>query len=139
MAKQKLTIDLKSLFPGETVKIGDQSVYIQPLGLKQLAVISTKLKGILSIFSESGITLENYNEPQNLMMMAAILLNQFPEVLEEASNIEIESLEALPLELIIEILNAVIDVNLKSKEGLEGNFKSLMGKFDLLQAKTQEK
>lgn len=127
--RQKLIIDLETLFPGETISIGENAVYIEPLNIKQLAVIAAKLNGLFKILNDDGITTENYNSPENLLKIASILLEQFPTVLEEASNIEIESLEQLPLEMVIEILNTVISVNLKSKEKLEGNFKSLTRNF----------
>ena len=43
--RQRLNLDLESLFPGDTITIGYQTVDIKPLGIKQLAVISRKLKG----------------------------------------------------------------------------------------------
>lgn len=134
--RQKLEVDLESLFPGETIEIGNQPIYIEPLGIKQLAVISSKLKAFFKILAEDKVTLENYNEPGNLFKIAVVLIEQFPSVLEEASNIELESLERLPIETVIEILNKVIEVNLKSKDKLEGNFKSLTEKFSLLQTET---
>lgn len=130
--KQKLSIDLKSLFPGDTINIGDQTFFIEPLNIKQLATITTQLKGMVGLLVEQGVTIENYGTPDNILKISTILLTQFPDVLEEATNIEKESLYRLPIELIIEILNKVIDVNLKSKGDLEKNFNSLTEKLDFL-------
>ena len=133
MAKERtrLTLDLEALFPGDTLKIGEQTVDIRPMGIKQLAIIARKLKGFGAILSEEGVTWDNYSEPENLLKLATILLEQFPEVLEEGSNIATEDLEELPIDIIVEILDKVLDVNLKSKEKLEGNFKSLAEKFKM--------
>ncbi len=133
MAKERtrLNLDLEALFPGDTLKIGDQSIDIRPLGILQLAVIARKLKGFGKILAEEGVDWENYNQPENLLKLAVILLEQFPEVLEEGSNIALDDLQQLPIDVVVEILDKVIEVNMKSKEKLEGNFKSLAEKFNL--------
>ena len=134
--RQRLNLDLESLFPGDTITIGNQTVDIKPLGIKQLAVISRKLKGFGSVLADDGVDWENYNQPNNLIKLATVLLDQFPEVLEEASNIAAEDLQQLPLEIVVELLDKVLEVNMKSKEKLEGNFKSLAGKFEMIQQPT---
>lgn len=131
--RQRLNLDLDSLFPGDTLSIGDQTIDIRPLGIKQLAIIARKLKGFGKILGEEEVTWDNYNQPENLIKLASVLLDQFPEVLEEGSNVAIEDLQVLPLEIVVEILDKVLEVNMRSKESLEGNFKSLAGKFNLIQ------
>ena len=137
MAKERtrLSLDLEALFPGDTLTIGDQSIDIRPLGILQLSIIARKLKGFGAVLAEEGVTWDNYNQPDNLLKLAVILLEQFPEVLEEASNIALEDLQVLPIDIIVEILDKVIDVNMKSKEKLEGNFKSLAQKFNMTKEK----
>lgn len=129
--RQRLNLDLESLFPGDTLTIGNQTIDIRPLGIAQLATIARKLKGFGKVLSEEGVTWDNYNKPENLLKLAVILLEQFPEVLEEGSNIALEDLQALPLEIVVEILDKVLEVNMKSKEKLEGNFRSLAGKLNM--------
>jgi len=136
--RQRLNLDLESLFPGDTIEIGGQTIYIRPLGLLQLSIIARKLKGFGSILSEEGVTWENYNQPENLLKLTTVLLEHFPEVLEEASNIALEDLGQLPLDIVMEILDKVLEVNLKSKEKLEGNFKSLAGRFNLVETPKQK-
>jgi hypothetical protein len=131
MARQKLNLDLEALFPGDTLKIGGTVINIRPLGVLQLSLISKKLKGFLQILSEDGVTWENYNQTENIIKIASILLEQFPEILAEASNIDDEDLKELPLEVIVQVLDKVIEVNLKSKSTLEKNFKSLTEKLGI--------
>jgi len=133
MAKDRtrLNLDLESLFPGDTITIGKQTVDINPLGIKQLAIIARKLKGFGKVLADDGVSWENYNSPENLIKLAVILLDDFPEVLEEASNIALDDLQQLPIDVVVEILDKVIEVNMKSKEKLEGNFKSLAQRFNL--------
>ncbi len=140
--RQRLNIDIEALFPGDTLTIGDQTVDIRPLGIKQLAIIARKLKGFGKILADEDVTWDNYNQPENLIKLATLLLDQFPEVIEEGSNIAIEDLHQLPLEVVVEILDKVMEVNMKSKESLEGNFKSLAEKFGMMQkpkAKSQKR
>jgi len=129
--RTRLKLDLESLFPGDTIDICGNTVDIRPLSIQQLAVIARKLKGFGSILSEEGVTWDNYNQPENLLKLAVILLEHAPDVLEEGSNIAIEDLQVLPIEVVVEVLDKVIEVNMKSKEKLEKNFKSLATKFNL--------
>ncbi len=128
----------QSLFPGTVLKIGDTSVTIRPLSISQIATISTKTKAFLSALKEKGVTFENYSSGSNLIEVVVTLLKDFPDILAEASNIELEDLQSLPIEIIVEIVEAVIDINLKSKDTLEKNFKSLTEKFTGLTDSIQE-
>jgi hypothetical protein len=134
MARTRLNIDWDSLFPGDTLKIGDTSVVIRPLGMLALASIAKQLKGFGTIVAEDGVTWDNYGTPENIIKIAAILLDKFPSILAEASNIEEEDLSRLPIDQIVNILNVVLEVNLKSRGDLEKNLQSLAGKFQTAMA-----
>lgn len=127
--RQRITINLDKLFPGEPLTIGDSSVIIRPLYLEQIAILSKKITSIGEVLQKEGITWENYEDRASLFKVGSILLNHFPEVLEEVSNIAIEDLKQLPLTSIIEILQKVVEVNLQSKDDLLKNFKSLTEKL----------
>jgi hypothetical protein len=129
MERQKLSIDLDSLFPGSTITIGTEIIVIRPLSIEQLALLTKKVKGLGSLLTTEGITWENYNTYENLFKLAVIILDNVPDVLEEASNVDIDDLKRLPIEIIVQILDKIIEENMKSKEVLEKNFKSLTAKF----------
>ena len=129
MKKQKLSQDLEALFPGSALSIGNESIIIRPLNIEQLATLSKKASCIGSILVEKKITFENFNTPTNLFQLAVICLENIPDVLEEAANVEMDSLKKLPIEIIAQIIEKIISENLKSKEVLEKNFKSLIEKF----------
>ncbi len=133
----RLNLDLESLFPGDTIKIGEQIIDIRPLSIKQLAVIARKLKGFGAVLEEENVTWENYGNPENLLKLAVVLLDQFPEVLEEASNIAIDDLQSLPLDIVVQILDKVLEVNMNSKDKLSGNFKSLVSRLNLTPSKLE--
>ena len=129
MKKQKLNLDLEALFPGSALTIGNESVIIRPLNIEQLATLSKKASCIGSILVEKKITFENFNTPANLFQLAVISLENIPDVLEEAANVEMDTLKQLPIGIIAQIIEKIISENMKSKEVLEKNFKSLIEKF----------
>lgn len=134
--RQRLNIDLEALFPGDTITIGEQVVDIRPLGIAQLAIVARKLKGFGAVLAEEGVTWENYSTPESLLKLAVSLLENFPDVLEEATNIDQEDLLQLPVDCIVELLDKVIEVNMKSRDTLEENFSRLAGRFSLIQKPT---
>jgi len=139
MKKQKLNLDLEALFPGSALPIGNESIIIRPLNIEQLAILSKKASCIGSILVEKGITFENFNTPINLFQLAVISLENIPDVLAEAANVEMDTLKKLPIEIIVQIIEKIISENMKSKEVLEKNFKSLIEKFQTQPLPTQKK
>jgi hypothetical protein len=127
--RQKLSIDFESLFPGETMTIGNATILICPLNIRQIAIISKKIKSISSLFAKEGVTWENFTEKTSIFSIVTIILDTFPDILEEASNVDINDLQKLPLDKIIEIMSKIIEVNLKSKDDLTKNFKNLTEKL----------
>lgn len=127
--KQRLQLDLEELFPGDTLKIGNSTVIIQPLGTGQLAIVGKKIKTVIESLKDKGVTFDNYNEPENVLILADVIMEDAPDLLAEAANIDVEDLKLLPIPVTVQILDKVIEVNMKSKDSLMGNFKSLMGRF----------
>lgn len=127
--RQRLKLDLEELFPGDTIKIGGTTIVITPLATGQLAIVGKKVKTVIDSLKEDGVTFDNYNEPENVLKLATVIMEDAPDLLAEAANIELEDLQELPLPITVQILDKVIEVNMKSKDSLLGNFKSLMGRF----------
>jgi len=147
--KIRITTDLDNLIPGDPFTIGDQTIIIRPLGLLKTKQIVTKIRSLFESLLEKGITFSNtkviktippnpptevieppnFKEPANLVTIAETLVSQFPEVLEEVSGIDVDDLGELPLDIIVSLLDKCVEVNLKSKEGLMGNLRSLTGKL----------
>jgi hypothetical protein len=135
--RSRLKIDLDAILPGDEFKVGNSSVTIRPLSIFQYKLIIGKIKALIEVLQEKGITGENYKETKNIMTIAEIVMSEFPDLLEEVSNIAVEDLNQLPLEIIIALIDKCLDVNLKAKESLLGNFKSLIGKARLLGMEVQ--
>jgi len=152
MAKQerkRLSLNLDKLLPGEAFQIGDEQVIIRPLGLRQIREITSKLKSLWKSLTEQGVTFSttnkeikdeagnvnyigippNFKEPEKLLIIAEVLVTQFIDVLEEVSDIHRDDLSEFPIDIIVGLIDKCIDVNLKSKDSLLGNFVSLTGKL----------
>ncbi len=129
MSRQKLSLNLDTLFPGEVLQIGSSSILIRPLNIKQIAIILKQLNSVIETLSDNGITFDNFNEQGNIIRIAVVLMDEVPDVLSEASDIDLDDLLALPLDVIITILEKVISVNMKSKDDLVKNFLSLTKKL----------
>lgn len=127
--RTRIKTDVEALLPGEEFQIGSQSVTIRPLSLQQYSFILGKLRALASYCKEQGITEENFQETLVFIQLAEIILSKFPDILEEVSNIHIDDLQELPIEIIVSLIDKCLDVNLKAKESLMGNFKSLTGKM----------
>jgi len=127
--RQSLSLDLDALFPGEDISFGETTIVIRPLSIQQIAILSKKIKGFGSTLSALDVTWENYSTPGGIFKISSVILENFPDILEEAANVAIEDLQVLPIEAIVKIVEKIIAVNMKSKEELEKNFKSLTEKF----------
>jgi hypothetical protein len=130
--KQRLKIDVDALFPAETVEIGVTKVEIRPLGFRELTSLMRKLRSYGELFSKEEITWENFNQTENVVTIAYILMENAPHIIAEASNIEEEDILELPIEYVFDIVSTVVDVNMKSKEKLEKNWKSLAEKLGMV-------
>jgi hypothetical protein len=141
MAKERTRLnldDLDSLLPGDTITIGTQDVMIRPLGLFQYKNIVGKLKALMEDLKGQGVTLENFNTPENILILSETLINKFPEILEEASNIAIEDLNELSIDILVPLIDKCLEVNLKSKDSLMGNWQSLIGKINQIGPKKEK-
>lgn len=127
--RQRITVDLEELFPGEIFPIGTQNMVIPPLESGQIASIFKKVKSLINSLKDDGVTFQNYMEPDNMLKLATVVLDQSPELLEECSNIHVDDIKRLPIEKIVELMTVIIEVNIKAKESLLGNLASLAGIF----------
>lgn len=128
----RLKIDIDALLPGDELMIGNESITIRPLSIVQYKLIVGKIRSFLDYMKVKGITGDNYKETESLISIAEIVIEKFPDLLAEISNIDEEDLQELPIDIIVALIDKCLDVNLKSKDSLLGNFKSLIGKVSLL-------
>jgi hypothetical protein len=127
--RNRIKLNLETLFPGQKVEIAGNSITILPLNFEQLSSVSRDALAITKSLTDQGVTLKNFSEPGNILILAITLLREAPSILEEASNISIEDLNLLPPGEIVKLVSAIIDVNLQSKNDLMGNLNSLIKKL----------
>jgi len=120
--------DWDNLIPVKEVKIASQTICVKPLGFKKLRETIKKFNGIKSELIEQGITLDNYNETNNLLTLATVIFDKIPEVLANSTNIRLEDIENLPINIIVKIIEAILDSNIDSQKGLVKNLVTLANK-----------
>ena len=120
---------ISSLFSVSQVSIGDEEVTIRPLALIQWIELISKVNAMTDKFSEAGINWTNYQSNESLVKLVSIILSNFPEVLENATGIAQEDLVELPIEVLVDLLSAVIEINIKSKDVLLKNSQRLTEMF----------
>lgn len=128
----KLTADLDALLPGEDFTIGDQTIVIKPLSLSQVKTIIGRVNLFVAECASNGVSISNIEEPDKFVVAAEIVVTKFPDILEELSNIDSEDLQKLPIDIAVSLLDKCLSVNMKSKDSLMGNFKSLAVKMNQL-------
>ena len=130
--------DWENLLPAKEVPIGSKKIIIEPFGVKALKVAIQQVISIQGMFEAQGITRTNFNKAENLPKVAVILIDNIPDLLADASGIPVDEFSRLPLAPVVEILNAVIDVNLESQRGLEKNLPALVAKLTSLNVATKK-
>ena len=102
-------------------------VLLFPTPTERLARVVAQIKSVMGELKEAGLTFENYNEPENLITLAEVLMSRCPSVLSDASDIDLDDIRRLPPGEILVLLKGVIDINVKDRENLTKNFQSLTG------------
>ena len=129
--RTRLKIDLDAILPGDQFQIGSESVLIRPLSLVQYKVIIGQVKSLAAYLKEHGVDQKNWKETDNIIFIAETVIEKFPDLLAEVSGIHEDDLQELPLEIIVALIDKCMEVNMKAKDSLLGNFKSLIGKINV--------
>ena len=131
--KVNFDVDWDSLFPGEVFTVGTHKHNVVPLDLQGISLILRKIKTILPLIKSEGITIENFSKNENLIKLIPILMDHAPDIISEATGINIESLVKFKPQYLLELVTIAVKVNMDSKESLEKNFESLIEVFQSLQ------
>ena len=130
--------DWNILFPGKEIMIGTTPITIKPLSVDQFTTvlrrITTHQGRIVERFKKEKINLTNFDSPENKLKLVSMIMDIVPEALADAANIDVDDTKRLPFHKALEILEAVLDVNIESQEGLVKNLKSLAEKMTSLMA-----
>jgi len=120
--------DWKSLLPGKPFKLGHKAIDLYPLGAGTLAEITRSIWTIQEDIAEAGVNKENIGDPESILKITSIILEKAPDILEKATGIATADVKRLPLDLCVDLVTAVLDVNIESRESLEKNFITLAQK-----------
>jgi len=130
--------DWELLLPSKSVTLGGTVVDIKPLGLEEFVKAVTRITTIREDFAQAGVTLENFNTGEGLTKFATILIEKLPDVLSDATKLEVNDLKRLPLASAVCLLDAVLEANIESQDGLLKNFEALAGKVSRLMGSMSE-
>jgi len=108
--------DIESIVSEEVITIAGKTIKIKPLSFYEVMSFVKRLnKG------KANLTQENFWQ-----VIVDNLLDYLPELLASCCGITEKLLKKLPASFALELALAVIDVNVKSQEGLEKNLKKLL-------------
>lgn len=136
--KISFNVDWDSLFPGKEFTIGTFTHSIRPLNVETIAAITKRIKSIVPMLQAEEITLSNVNNPDKIIKLAQILIDNAPEIISDATMINIESIVKFPPQCLLELIATTVEVNLESKDTLEKNFKCLTETLNSLQNKKKD-
>lgn len=137
--KINFDVDWSALFPGKTFAVGNTSHNVKPLNIEGISKISEKIKSVLPLLEKEGITIDNIDGGDKIIKLIPILLNNAPDIISDATGIELTSLAKFPPAYMLELVTITIQVNLDSKEELEKNFESLTETLKALLSQGTEK
>ena len=124
--KRKLTDeDWDLLLPGEEVKLGATRIDLKPLGFQEFVRTVRRLGQVRDVLAKEGLTLENFNEPENLLKLVVVVMDEMPELLSDVLCIEKADLQRVPVTVMVEVARKVIEINVRSQEGLLKNLTAL--------------
>lgn len=113
------------------VALGNTTIEIAPVGLPGMSALIETINGVFAAMVEKGITVANIDEhPIDLFQ---ILAEKAPAFLEALTGVDRDDIARLPIAKGVELLRAVVEVNLVDPRALAENIKAVMtlvGKFD---------
>lgn len=117
--------DWEELLPSVAVTLGKTIVEIKPLGVEHLKSMVLKISTVYQAMVERGITLDSMDTTEGMAAIFDTVVDYSPKLLEEATGIDANDIIKLPFAKGVELLRAVLEVNLSSYQDLLKNFKAL--------------
>ena len=120
--------ELSSLIPSKSIEMYGHTVTVHPLTLSQISNIVSKLSLHKKTLEDLDVTVDKLSSDDNQETVSKLLLyliSKCPDILADLSGLSAEVFEKLPFDKSVEILTAVIELNLESKDTLLKNLSSL--------------
>jgi hypothetical protein len=80
---------ISNLFSKTVFTIGEESIVISPMSLRQWIDLIAKINNLSDKFTSAGVSWENYESKENIVKLVNIIVNDFPEVLIEEGYLPI--------------------------------------------------
>jgi hypothetical protein len=117
--------DWEALLPESDYTLGKTKLPLRPLGVTEVAKVAKVIQKSMALFAERKITMDNFGEPQNIVVLVDVIMEHAPDLVSDCSGLALEDVKALPVEWAVDLVRALIDLNIKSKESLEKNLRAL--------------
>jgi hypothetical protein len=117
------TSDIALITCGKVITIGTAQITIKPLSLKIIYEVSDMLIEFMKEMEDLGVTLDNFRP--HIPKVIKLLMGRFLPLYEAVTRIHRESLEAVPPNVHLELIEAVISVNCDSATGFAKNWAAL--------------
>lgn len=111
------------LFPNESLKIGNKTIEIKPLGIEELSLLLRDLKTAVTALDEAGINLRNYSD--RFIELAEIITHEAPAILVRLTGLSPKDVQRLPVTIAVKLLVACFRVNIDSQSELSKNLNTL--------------
>lgn len=125
--------DWKDLLPSKEVAIASQKIIVEPLGFKNFTLIINRFKDIQGELTTAGIDIAQLKDsPGSMITLTSLILEKMPELISLSCNLDAEDIDRIPINTAIQIVEAIIDVNIESQNGFLKNLTALAGKTSQL-------
>ena len=113
------------------ISFGETTVQIRPAGLIEMSLLIEDANAVLATAAAKGITVGNIGE--RAFELFQIVMTHAPAILEALSGVHRDDIARLPIAKSVELLKAIVEVNLDSPKALAENINALLqltGKID---------
>lgn len=117
--------DWAALLPETDYTLGKTKLPLRPLTVAEITKVSKVLQKSMGTLTEKGITVDNYNEMQNMVVLVDIIMEHAPELVSDSAGLALDDVKNLPIEWAVDLLRELIELNISSKTSLEKNLKAL--------------
>jgi len=132
--------DWDEIFKIETIKIGKRNISIKPLTLSEISEVGVYIGNAINYVTKN---IPDFGEEESKMSLvqkiigyipvfSEIIIEDFPEIVSQMSNIKIEDIKRLPSAIQLDLAVKCLDVNLEGLESLSKNLFALIDKATVL-------
>ena len=114
------------VLPTKKVTLPKGHVIIKAVDAETILSTAPTIKELIDKLTAQNVTAENFQDPETLKKVIFTIIGNFLPLLSDATNIVEKDLRSLPPDILIAIIQATLEVNVKSKDTFIKNWNSLV-------------